>query len=637
MDNKVKAAIGVTALAAVMYFKLPILCAGCDDYSTGFRSYFFRCIEGSGKGSTMCTATKGLDSFSGEFMSLGKKVSIFTREVFLTLVVDVPSAIKDALWKVIQFLKGVLVEIKKRVGQLIGMMKWAITEVVSKVKKGIIKSIEGIKFALDQMWKAVILYIVEPIGKLIGLLFELKDKIIAAIAMIVSEASGIVYTAGHTVFEGLDIAMKAVPDGVNKALAGTTAGLNKLKDGIFIATNEALAGIVKGIEGSIGKLTDGINASSKGATKASQAVASGLTEATESSINGVVSALTASINGLVVGINTMSDGAEASVNGISRGTEAAINGLAFPVRKTVDGINSLRDKKIDLGVKKIRVFGYIPELPTVPKLEIPPARFGHVDGINIRGVSLDPPRVPAIPEVNAPGIKPPSINAPKDLNAPTIPDLPKKASPVYVYEKATEAVGNAVDKAVAGALKPIYGMISILTKLYSTIVANFWVVLNLLGEKVLDAGRALMRTGQAVLLDIVMFLKEHVLDQVVKFAKDFLKLAWTSFLYIVDILWDVLKVAIDKIRQLFSGIVHVVSTALKYVLQTTGAVILFILTSFTQWLPVPFLNDTEKLFIVMGTLVYVLLGPHGEFIGRKLGGLLSMFKRKSVVNADFIK
>ena len=71
IPKRIKLALLVVMLVSIMYWRIPMVCVGCDQM-TGVRALFFRCIAGTGvdadgQESTSCKVHQESSAFFDEF------------------------------------------------------------------------------------------------------------------------------------------------------------------------------------------------------------------------------------------------------------------------------------------------------------------------------------------------------------------------------------------------------------------------------------------------------------------------------------------------------------------------------------------------------------------------------------------
>lgn len=576
--------ISVIVVAYVLIYKIPIPCFGCES-----DSIWYRCTEGTGKGSKSCSNHKkvmsAVKSGKGFLTSVSEQGSMFMNNVWEFAKEDLP----DALWEFIEQIKLTLYNLganmRKKMQQIVQFLQDKATTIVDKIKNLAVDGYENyLRVVIDPIIAFAIKYIISPMRAVFTQLVEFRQLILTTMETGASQVKNLqIGKLGAMVVN----VFEAIPETLRDLRVLIVDLVNKLKNSVFKGMNWGLASSTNLVNSSVNGLSTSLEKS---------------LDETVDVLNLTVKGTENAVGGIVDGVNNTINHIQDRTNQIGDGIENAINGV-------VDSINKVDDAFEKIGGIKIvgkRFFGFMSDM-------VPRIRRVNVGSITIRDIkkpSLNRVKAPDVPNIN---INAPTIKAPEDLTAknlkfPAIPGLG------WVSPRLTK-LKDQLTSIFEDAMAPLYKAVQVIWTLIMGVVSSIivfaktYVNFSYLKEGFLKlhsiAGTTSARLREFVLTDVIPGLKKlfwTVTDPIVDFVQK-----------AAEITWKYLKIVGKNAAELVKKVAKV---AYKFWWQMYRNIWSFAVYTYGLWIdkmlffvpgPVTFKGS---LFLII--VMYIMLGPWAQ-------------------------
>ncbi len=605
----------VAVLGLILRYKIPLVCAGCDDYATGPESLFFRCVGGTGKGTKMCSVSESASEFVDETASVGDAASVFVRESFLLATTEIPARVKEEFWRIVQKIRDFLKTLLLRTSELREHLVEQIRILLDKTKDVLIKSREGMRtHVIDPAMAIALKFMVQPAQELIMQLIRFKDLVIKTVSDIVSGATGIAY-------DGSQLAFQAVPEGVNVALKSMIDSINNVKNEVMGIVQTSVNTVTAGLNTTTGRMEDGINKVSVGITATTSKATNSVVDGVELSVNAMVQQLNRSMEDTVAALNAgvkgVTSGIDSSMNVVEGTVTGAVNAVVDPVNSVISVLDEVKGVKI-VGA---RPFGWISVPKKVPpiKWDIPNVPFAPVKAPSVKPVELPPVVVPAIEKLDIPDLVAPTVKVPADV--PGIPEIPPP--PIRVASSVNSAVSSVVTKVnamIAKGMKPVNDLIVDIVALFHTLIASLASGLRKIAAACEEGMYRVYAGARGGAREAYEFFRDRVMIRVVEFVRKSVSAAAEAIAFVIDTVKELVRVTIVRLREIFGTIISVVGNVLKKVLATTAGVAFFIVANFIDRATKPIrLPVTVKVNTLAFLILYIVLAPYKSAVFSKTG------------------
>jgi len=569
----------VTVVAYVLIYKIPLPCYGCES-----ESIWYRCISGTGKGTSSCDAhkkvTKLVSQGSGVVSTISEQGGVFLENLWEFTTDDLPGVIKDFILQIKDTLKNLKPAIAAKITAIIKFLKEKARLIADKIKDVATSTYNNyIKVVIDPLVSFVTNNIIQPMVFVIEKIISFRVLVWDTLKDAVEAVSNL--GIGSFVGSVVDI-IKGIPDVLEDLRDLIIQLINNIKTKIFSAVNW-------GLESS----TNLVNKSVNGMSNTLEA---GLDKSVDL-INTVVGGVETGVGGIVTGVNKSMNLVENVTNTLGNGVESSINKIVSAVNVIDDAFERIADKKI-VGA---RPFSFLSGLTE------------RVSSISIKDLEIDDVSKPTFGEVSSPdiptiNIQAPTVNEPDDIDA----DKLNLSIPGFGFVGAKVAdLKNSIREIFERTMNPLYTavktIIALIASVVSSIATFFKTYVNFSG----------LKTGVGIILGVVkdqlINLKDFVVEQVIPSFIEILKTIKDPIVDFVGILagkaWAFLKIVGENVGKLFKKAYSMATKLLGSVTKNVFHMVTYTLGTVSDktlfFVPGP---TTVKMFIVVAIVTYVLLG-----------------------------
>lgn len=227
----------LSVVVYVLVYKIPVPCYGCES-----ESIWYRCISGTGEGSSSCESHKKVEKLVSQggniVSSISEQGGVFFENLWEFTSNDLPGVIKDFIVQIKDTLRNLKPAIAAKINTIIQFLKDKASLVADKIK-GVVSSTykNYIKVVIDPLVAFVTNNIIQPMVFVI-------EKIIAFRVLVwetLKQAVEAVTNLGIGDFVGsiVDI-VKGIPDVLEDLRDLIIQLINNIKTKIFSAVNWGL-------------------------------------------------------------------------------------------------------------------------------------------------------------------------------------------------------------------------------------------------------------------------------------------------------------------------------------------------------------------------------------------------------------
>ncbi|CAM9211253.1 unnamed protein product, partial [Pylaiella littoralis] len=344
---------------------------------------------------------------------------------------DLPQIITDFISTMKEMILGLKEKMAEKIAQIIQFLRDKVDLFVSKIKGVAVESYESfLERVVNPVVKFFVNNLINPTLLIFTKIKEFHELVWKTLSDAVDKFTGLKVFDFAT--EIVDVFQK-IPEVFDSMKESIVKLINKLKRGV------------------IGSLNQGINSSSAFVEERANGVLC--------DTNKVIQSSERLINRITDGLNGSMNKVENKINDVTKTMGGVVNKAVDTVNAVTRTLTKIRNAKIDIKVKKIKPFGFVPEIrgirrvsiPSLDVPDIPEAQFGEIKTIV------------EIPDVD--------IKGPDDL---TVDDIGIDVS-IPGFGFITDRIAQikaSVHNIFNSAMEPLYSGASALMALVSTIIAS---------------------------------------------------------------------------------------------------------------------------------------------------------------------
>lgn len=576
----------VIVVAYILIYKIPVVCHGCDS-----ESVWYRCVFGTGEGSSACEAHKKVQSIiseGGDIASTIKEQSgVFLDNIWEFTSDDLPDTIKAFVVQIKETLQNLRPAIAAKIQSIIAFLKEKANIIVDKIKGLASSTYENyMKVVIDPLVSFVTNNIITPMVFVIEKIIAFRKLVWGSLTTAVSAVTNL----GITDFVGniVDI-VKGIPDVLIDLRDLIIQLINNIKSTIYGSLNW-------GLESGTNLVNTSVNAMSN-------TLESGI-DASVDIINIVVGGVEDGVGLLTSGINSTMNGVEDTVNGIGNGIESGVNKIVKAVKAVKKGFDGAGTKQIKTWFGTIRPLSFLHNvIPTVSDLSI--------DDLEIKDLTaptFDEVTAPDIPTINiiAPVVEEPEDIDPDDMGFGSIPGFgfvedkisQLKASIRTIFESTMSPLYTAIRTMIA-LIASIASSVATFFKTYisfSSLKAGINTVLSVVKDQLVNIKKFVLDEVIPSIIDVLKTIKEPILDFIGKVSEK----AWAFMKTVGRNAGEMFKKAYNMSTKLIGSVTTNVFHMVAYTAGALSDKLLFFVPG-----PVTF-----KLMIVVSMTLYILLGSY---------------------------
>lgn len=555
-------AIGAVFVVYALVWKVPLPCFACDK-----GSFWYRCIQGTGEGSSLCTMHTSADRRFKTAAGILDNAGDFAAELWEFTTEGLPDDIKEFIATMRDQILGLKNKIAERISLVINFIREKIELFYQKAKNITVEAYERyLKKVIDAMIDFLSNNIVSPIYSIIDKIIDFRDLVWEKLTEAVSKFTDI--GIGDFIGDVVDV-FKKIPE----AISG-------LKDNVVNMVNTVKNNLVGGIETGINKSAEFV-----------ERVVDSVSDLSDDIVDGAEGIVNSSISF----INNRMNNVEGVVNNISGGVENAVNSTVKPVVNGVSNhINSITNKKYAIVG---RFLDWVPNMPTMGNVDIPNLNIPDVGNVNFPDVefSVD------IPEVDLPDI--PDIN-PDNISFPTIPGMG------FISDKI-ENIKITVRNIFETAMDPIYTAVASVALLAGNVksaVLKFYDEF-LSWESIKKRAGNILRQAKNGMEALKDFIFEDIIPGFLEVLGGFKDALLEFIKNISEKSWIFLKKVGGTVGKMFKTVFKVLVKVVGSVAKAWFGTMYFlygtVIDRATRWIPLPL---TVRVITTIAVVVWILAG-----------------------------
>lgn len=573
----------IIVTAYVLIYKVPVPCYGCES-----ETIWYRCISGTGVGSSSCEAHKKVNNIvskGGDISStLVEQGGVFFENLWEFTSEDLPQVIRDFVVQIKETLRNLKPAIAAKIQAVIKFLKDKAMLIAGKIKDVATSTYENyVKAVISPLISFVTNNVIRPMVFVVEKIIEFRKLVWDSLKNAVEAVTNL--GIGSFVGNVVDI-IKGIPDVLEDLRDLIIQLVNNIKKKIFTAVNW-------GLESSTNLVNTSVNGMSN-------ILESGLDKSVDV-VNTVVGGVEKGVGGIVSGINSSMNGVENVTNSLGNKVENAVNGIVNSINKVDEAVDRLADVKI-LGSTPLSWMSNI--VPRVDTVDIPSIDIPDLDSPKFGEVTA-----PDIPTIN---IKAPVVDEPDDIDTEklglTIPGLGFVSDKVADLKKSIKIIFERTMTPLYTSVKTI---IALIASVVSSIVTFFKTYVNFSG----------LRQGVGIILkltkDQLINLKDFVANDVIPAFINVLKEIKDPILDFIGVLagkaWEFIKIVGSNVGSLLKKTYGLATKFLGSVTKNVFHMVTYVAGTASDkvffFIPGPV---TFKLFASASIVIYILLGSFAK-------------------------
>lgn len=232
-----------TLFTLLVYYKLPIVCYGCDE-RTAFNKLFFKCITDSGEGTSFCEFENLLN---GNIDKLGNFIGDTSTEA-LNLIRDIsntlgkiPKELKTSLKNIFYRISVFSKQFTERIQNLSKVLQTVIYDALKTVKNVAVQTYEEMnKHVVGPIIASITNYIIEPVTKIVSELIEFKTIAVEKLSNVYDKTTGIIMQVPSNIFKVLDAIIHSIPIGIEESLSAIINVINSMIKSMLSTVNTVI-------------------------------------------------------------------------------------------------------------------------------------------------------------------------------------------------------------------------------------------------------------------------------------------------------------------------------------------------------------------------------------------------------------
>jgi len=278
--------------------KIPLPCYACDS-----GSFWYRCIEGTGKNTQSCEAFKAAESRVDFASDIFSKAGTFLENAFDFTTVGLPDIITEFIATLKDQILGLKDRMSEKISQIINFLKEKIGLFLSKVKEIAVSSYDRyLKKVIDAMVSFTVNKLITPIVNIIKKIIEFRDLVFEKLAEAIQRFADI--NIFGFVGEVVDV-FKSIPTAISGLKDKVVDMINGVKNTVVEKLNDGINNSAELVEDVVGRVSD---------------LSDNIVDGSENIVNKVIDKINDAMNGV-----------EGAVDGITGGIETAVNSTVKPV------------------------------------------------------------------------------------------------------------------------------------------------------------------------------------------------------------------------------------------------------------------------------------------------------------------